>query len=465
MKALSIVLFAAAAIFPVSEKNREIERRIVTEPSQKIELNGFNGSKIEFKSWDKNEVYIKLNVSISSSSEEYEDEYIKTVGVSDKSSTSAVTIIFDELDTKFREGFSIRKLFNLEFSSYVRKDVRGEIYVPKSNALYMDLKYGSLSLEDMKGELELDGQSNTLQLRNCSATKTIRNNYGKTTLDDCGGSLRLESQSGTVKVDDFNGTLDIDAKYSNITVNRVSGSAKIRSQSGTLTIEDVQKDLSVESDYSTLTVNRVTGFVDVSNKSGKIRIKTVDGVQVDGLYSNIDIASVSGKSNKPLKVRGQSGRLHVTDAVGNLVIDNPYSTMNLKNVKGNVDISSQSARITAEKITGDWDSKTMYSTILVYGLTAQNVSISNKSNPVDIELVSKPTKVHVNNEYGNVTVSLPSGFSGDVRLKATYGKIRSDLPVEVEDMGSGAIAIGKMGSGNGSMRIETTSGNIKVTQR
>jgi len=32
-------------------------------------------------------------------------------------------------------------------------------------------------------------------------------------------------------------------------------------------------------------------------------------------------------------------------------------------------------------------------------------------------------------------------------------------------MGSGALALGKIGSGGGSMRIETTSGNIKVTQK
>jgi hypothetical protein len=60
---------------------------------------------------------------------------------------------------------------------------------------------------------------------------------------------------------------------------------------------------------------------------------------------------------------------------------------------------------------------------------------------------------------------MPGGFAGEVRLKATYGKVKSNLPVEVEDMGSGAIALGKMGSGGGSMRIETTSGNIKVTQK
>ncbi|MBI4429009.1 MAG: DUF4097 family beta strand repeat protein [Ignavibacteriales bacterium] len=466
MKTVSFILFAAAAsFFPLNEKSREIERRIATEPSQKIELKGFNGSRIEFKSWDKNEVYIKLNVSISSSSDEFEDEYIKTVAISDKSSPTTVAIFFDELDSRHGEGFSLRKLFNLEFRSYVRKDIRGEIFVPQSNALYTDMRYGSLSLEDMKGVLELDGQSNTLRLKNCTALKTIRNNYGKSTLDDCGGALRLESQSGTVKVDDFKGSLDIEAKYSNITVSRVSESTTIHSQSGTLTIEDIGEDLSVESDYSTLTINRVKGLVGVSNKSGKIKIKTVDGVQVDGLYSNIDITSVSGKSNKPIKVRGQSGRLDLTDAVGDLVIDNPYSTMNLKNVKGNVELSSQSARITAENISGDWNSKTMYSSISIYGLTAQTVSIANKSNPVDVELVSKPTKLNINNEYGSVTVSLPSGFSGDVRLKATYGRIRSDLPVEVEDVGSGAIAIGKIGTGSGSMRIETTSGNIKVTQR
>jgi len=463
MKTLLAFVVAAAIPFVASEKSREIERSIPTMPSQRIELKGFNGSKIEFKSWDKNEVAIKLSVSITSSNDEFEEQYLKSVQVTEKSTPTVLTIRLDEPEAKFSSGF-FKRIFSFG-GSYVSKDIRGEIYIPRSNPLYTDMKYGSLTLDDMKGPLELDGQSNTLELRNCLSVRSVRNNYGKATLINCGGALSLECQSGTVRVEDFKGSVDLQAKYSTITVSRVSDSTSIESQSGKLTIDDIQGNLTVNSDYSTLTINKVAGFVDVTNKSGKIKIKSVEGVRVDGLYSAIEISSVNGKSNRPVDIRGQSGRLDLVDVVGDVKIDNMYSTMTLRNIRGNVDLESQSARIDASNITGNWKSTTPYSIVTILGLAAQSIQVRNQSNPVEIELSSKPTNVEILNQYGNVTLTMPGGFAGEVRLKATYGKVKSNLPVEVEDMGTGAIALGKMGSGGGSMRIETTSGSIKVTQK
>lgn len=463
MKTFLAIIVAAATPFFTTEKSRDVERTIPTTPSQRIELKGFNGSKIELKSWDKNEVSIKLSVSITSSNDEFEEEYFKSVNVTEKSSPSVITIRFDEPESRFSQGF-LKRLFSFG-SSYIRKEIRGEIYIPRTNAFYSDLKYGSMTLEDMKGPLELDGQSNTLELRNCVSVRLVRNDYGKATLINCGGTLSLECQSGTVKIEDFKGPIDIQAKYSTITVSRVSDSAVVESQSGKLSFDDIQGNLTVNSDYSTLTVSKVMGFVDVTNKSGKIKIKSVDGVRVDGLYSGIEISSVSGKSNRTIDIKGQSGRLDLVDVVGDVNIDNPYSTMTLRNIRGHVNLESQSARIDANNITGNWKSATPYSTLTIFGLTAQNIQIRNQSNPVEVELASKPTKVEILNEYGSVALTLPNGFEGNVRLKATYGKVRSNLPIEIEDMGSGAIALGKMGSGGGSMRIETTSGNIKVMQK
>ena len=463
MNTVLAVIIVAATPFFTNEESRDIERTIPTTPTQKIELKGFNGSKIEFKSWDKNEVSIKLSVTISASNGEFEKEYIKSVNVTEKSSPSVITIRFDEPEARSSGGF-FQRLFSFG-SSYIRKEIRGEIYIPKTNAFYSDMKYGSMTLEDMKGPLDLDGQSNTLELRNCVSVRMVRNDYGKATLINCGGTLSLECQSGTVKIEGFKGTVDLLAKYSTITVSRVSDSTTIESQSGTLAIDDIQGNLTVNSDYSTLTINKVAGFVDVTNKSGKIKIKSVDGVRVDGLYSGIEISSVSGKSNRTIDIKGQSGRLDLVDVVGNVNIENPYSTMTLRNIRGHVNLESQSARIDANNITGNWKSTTPYSTLTIFGLTAQNIQIRNQSNPVEIELASKPTDVEILNEYGSVALTLPTGFAGSVRLKATYGKVKSNLPIEIEDMGSGALALGKMGSGGGSMRVETTSGDIKVTQK
>ena len=102
MKTLIVAIGATFVLFSGSsgtlEKRREIEKRYQTQSSQRIEINGFMGSDIRFISWDKNEVYVKLDVSISSSDEGYENRYIESVSVTDSQTSDALVVKFRELE-------------------------------------------------------------------------------------------------------------------------------------------------------------------------------------------------------------------------------------------------------------------------------------------------------------------------------------------------------------------------------
>jgi hypothetical protein len=91
--------------------------------------------------------------------------------------------------------------------------------------------------------------------------------------------------------------------------------------------------------------------------------------------------------------------------------------------------------------------------------------ITNSSNPVEVQLKSVPAHIDIKNQYGSASVSMPSGYVGEVSLEATYGQIECNLPIKVKSLGGGAYGTGKMGTGTGSINIETESGNIKLMQR
>jgi hypothetical protein len=62
---------------------------------------------------------------------------------------------------------------------------------------------------------------------------------------------------------------------------------------------------------------------------------------------------------------------------------------------------------------------------------------------------------------------MPPGFSGDVDINVTYAHIETNLPLSKTKSfdGGGGYAMGKIGTGNGKLSIETKSGNVKVLQR
>lgn len=448
-------------------KSKKIEQSFKVDAGQRIEINGFSGSHLQFRSWEKPEVFVSITVSITASDENFEKSFIEEVKIKESRSAGVVAITFDDASKMMEQSSSfwqgLKSLVGGARS--ISREVKGEIFVPSTNDLSANIPYANVSLENMKGLINLTGTSNELALRNCSALQNVSNDYGKTTIQNSGGSLTLKGQSGTITVEDFNGDVRCEAPYAKLRFSRIAKPLSIKSQSGDLRVDDVRGNLSVESDYTPMTITNIAGFADIKTQSGTVKIRQVDGVSVNANYSNIEINTVSGKSNKDIIVNSQSGALVVEDVVGNLRIDNPYSRIQLKNVKGNVRITTQSGTVNADGVAGDWDSETQYSSIRVKGLSAKNIRADNSSNPIAFELTTVPSLIDIHNQYAHVAVTMPKGFGGDVNLDVEYGTIETNFPLTTKNKSGSGYAIGKVGSGTGSIKIETTSGNISLREK
>jgi len=449
---------ALAFLAAFAQQTKTIERHVPTKPGQAIDIRRFSGSEVDVKSWDKNEVYVNIKIEFESSDRDFEQEYIKMVDI-DQEQTDAALVLTLKQPTHHRE-FSWTDIFRLHFSQYTSNQISGEIYVPRENPLTLEANYSTVTLENMRGALTVSGRSSTIHFRGCNNLHDVDNDYGTSTIEQCGGDLHLTSRSSKMTVDTFDGPVTIDADYATIKLYGIKKSATVNSKSATITADQMGGNVDVQSDYSTVTVTNVKGFVQIQDKSGKMRINSVEGLKVDGLYATVEVNGVHGKSGKPITVKGQSGRLDLEQATGDVVIDNPYSPIVLRSIRGNIDIRSRSSNITIEDVVGNLTARAEYSSFDVANLDADQIMISNKSNPVELELKKSPSKLEIQNEYGDVKVRVPKDYSGSLNLKVSYGKIKTDLPLEIEDLGSGAFFVGKLGEKKNSIAISTKSGNI-----
>ncbi len=460
MKIIIGLLIVCSTVMCFAEKHKVLEKHFPTTEKQRIEIQGFSGSDIRFKSWSKDEVYIKLNVSISSSDDDYEKEYIESAKISDFQASDALRITFEAEE----EHSSGSWLFNLFKRFYVEKKISGEIYVPQKNALSTDMRYGTLGLEDMQGEINLNGVSNSLTLKRCPDIRTIDNKYGKTVIENSGGDLQLDGTSSTISISDFNGKARIEADYSTVTIVHIKKGVYVSDKSGKIKVEDVAGDVTLDADYSDMTVKNVQGFVDINSASATIKVYTVNGINVDAKYSEVDISGVSGTAGKSIIVKGQSGSLMLEDAIGDISIDNPYSNIDFKNVKGNINLSSRSSQITGNGIQGNWNSETEYSSVKLRQLQAKRVYATNKSESIDIKFAIVPDTIEIENEYGDVSIKIPIGFTGSVELESEYGSVETNLSVTQKKRGNREYVIGKTGLGRGSISIGTKSADIELIE-
>lgn len=470
MKSIILAItYAATLFFDSPDGHRRLEDQFTAKPSQRITLQGFSGTEIKVRSWEKSEVSVTLDVSFSSSRSRDEQRYLDAISLKKTETGDELRIALIEPEIASQRTNSLWSWLSGFFGgSYTRKEIVGEIFVPASNSLRAEVKYGSVSLDGMKGPLSLIGTGNTVILRNCATVQEVENDYGKTTIERSGGSLQLSAKSSTISVDQFTGKASIDADYSTITLRDITQSISVRSTSGTIKADRIGGNATIISDYSTITVNDASGMVDIEDQSGKVSVKNAAGVTVRGSYSSIEIVDISGKGAREIALTGQSATIAVTNATGNLKIENPYGNIDLRNIRGNVSLTSKSGRVTADEITGDWASDTEYSTYSVRGLSGKNVAVRNKSGKVDMTLKSMPTTVDIRNEYADVNLDLPIGFSGDVDLNVTYGRLDTNLPLQKSKSfdSSGGYGIRTVGgSGKAKISVETKSGNVRVMER
>ncbi|MFA6542485.1 MAG: DUF4097 family beta strand repeat-containing protein [Bacteroidota bacterium] len=461
MKRTALIILLAVSLLPAETK--EFKKSISADKARKVEMHGFNGSEIAVKTWNKNEVFVNVSVDYSLSDREQESEKLQQYDIVLEQSGDRIEVRFKE-PKNVNEGFSFKHFFRSLFSTtYSQLTVTGEIYLPANTDLTSDMRYGTYSVAGVAGDLTLTGVSNMLTVKNCPSVKKIENNYGTTTVLQCGGSLAFTGESTTLVVEDFKGAVNANANYSNVTLSRISNDVSVTCSSGRVTGDSIGGNLSVDASYSVIDMTNIKGNATVASQSGTIRVKNANGATITAPYSNISLATVND-SGSPVSVRNTSGKTEITDVTRDVQIDDSYSTIALTNIRGNVSVSGTGLTFRGKKIIGNFSIKNEYGDIRVDELSASTVEVKNRSNSVDISLLTKPSKIDITNEYGPVSISFPE-YSGEVRLKASYGSIRTNLPVEVEEMGGGAIAIGKVGNGSSTLNIKTVSGTIDVQQK
>ncbi len=458
----TVLVMLALIATTLSADIKEIKRTIPAKKIHSVDILRFTGSEIDVKTWEKEEISVNIKIEYNASNKEKVQEYLRMVDLTDKESNGKITLTYHDVE-KNDDGFSFSDLFNSLFSSYSNLNVSGTIIIPASSALFTDMRYGTYSVEGVKGNLYLSGVSNGLTVRNCSSVQRIENNYGETEIEECAGALDFKGTSSTVKITKLNGTIKADADYSNVTVAHLTGDANIRCISGTVTIEQSAKNVNLDANYSQISVKNTGGSVSIKSQSATIAVSQANNVSINAWYSTIAVESVTG-TGSAVELITQSGETKLTNISRTVNIEDSYSTTRVNNIQGKISLDGNTSNLQGRKVTGDLSVTNQYGTVDIEELTASSIEIKNKSNTVQLELLNRPTTVEIENEYGAVILSMPE-FTGDVRLKAKYGSISTNLPVNVEEMGGGAIAIGKIGSGTGTMNVSTVSGNIEIRQK
>ncbi len=170
-----------------------------------------------------------------------------------------------------------------------------------------------------------------------------------------------------------------------------------------------------------------------------VELSTTNGnVKLAGSYGDVEIEAVGGNINvdkaADVRVEAVSGKVRIGDAGGRVQVETTSGTAEIGS-------SSPAPRLEYETTSGD----------LVWRGTC-----------------GKGCRIEANSFSGNVDLGLDKKSSFGVRFNARSGDVKDGLGIKIDrsDKEFGSVRLrGSYGTGEGSVKVETYSGTLKLTPR
>ncbi len=196
--------------------------------------------------------------------------------------------------------------------------------------------------------------------------------------------------------------------------------------------------------------------------AGEVVVSNVDGdLTVSAGSADVRSTGTSGR----LVLDTGSGDVSVDDARGDVTLDTGSGDVSASNVSGDkLTADTGSGDVTGSGITvGQLSVDTGSGDVDVLGVEAREVSVDTGSGDVEIAFRSSPAEVSVDTGSGDVTLALPSSWESRVELDTASGDIHSDFRMTVEEMDDDYVR-GRVGTGGGSLEVDTGSGDVRLVQ-
>ena len=198
----------------------------------------------------------------------------------------------------------------------------------------------------------------------------------------------------------------------------------------------------------------------VYSLAGPCEIHNVDGnIGFDGGSGGVQVE----KSRGALKLDIGSGAVEVAGFDGELDVDTGSGGVRVSDVHGTrVRLDTGSGSVTGERVTADdLAVDTGSGSVDMAQVDTRRAKIDTGSGGVDLGLLSATADLDIDTGSGHVRVTLPQNFSARLHLETGSGGIHSDLPVTIEQKGTGLLS-GTMGSGTGRLHVDTGSGGVTL---
>ena len=266
------VLLAATAIADASVENH-IERSFQVTPGGRLTIDSDRGS-IEVRTADHDQVDVKIERKVKKHGKWTVEEVL-----------GDFAIAFDHND----DGVTIRAKHNQEIlrrwgRERNRLRVKFLITVPQRYSVDLKTAGGSISVEDLEGEVRSQTVGGNLQIGKIRGPVWGRTAGGNIEVEGTEGDADVKTSGGKITIGSVEGAVEAKTAGGSIRIDRATGSVNAKTSGGSITVEEVMGGINAKTSGGSIKAyisRQPEGDCSLETSGGSVTAYLVEGIALD----------------------------------------------------------------------------------------------------------------------------------------------------------------------------------------
>ena len=235
-----------------SEKTKTISKSYPVDSKDKLSINNQYG-KVLVKTWPKNEIKVDIEIKAFESSDSKAQDLLESVSIAESRTGNLIS---------FKTNFERNSMNFWSRTKNGKEERRGvqvnyTVYMPSKNPLDVTNKYGSTTLPDFSGAVNINNSYGSFSAQKLdNPANRVKVSYGSASIEDF-SSGNLDISYGSLNLNNAD-RLNADIRYGSAKIGRLTSSGNIDiSYTGGFKIDEVDqsvKNLTINSSYSGVTL-------------------------------------------------------------------------------------------------------------------------------------------------------------------------------------------------------------------
>ena len=237
------------------------------------------------------------------------------------------------------------------------------------------------------------------------------------------------------------------------------------SKNGNITLTDIEGYARLEGTFGKIKVTIARKNCVVQSNNCEIELNRITGnVNITNSFGKLSVS----EAENGISFTNSNGNVAIWSVKGDVRGDNRYRNIEVRSVEGNVLVKNSNAPVNVAGIKGEADIENSHAPIFIENISS-NVFSKNQNGNIEIDLrgqsfaedIGEKT-VKASSTYGVIKIILPDNPSAKLTAETIYGDIYTGFQLEMDVMGPTKRAAGDIFNGKHYIELETSNSNIYI---